>query len=344
VVREGAVSGSSPLLLVVADEVERLLAGAEEELIAIVAEAYRAHGAGRSAVPHSTFLRFPGDDTNRVIALPAYLGSPFEVAGIKWIASFPANVEHGLARASAVLILNSLRTGLAEAVLEGSIISARRTAASAALAAQRLVPEPPRVAGLVGAGSINAEIARFLRVALPSIERFAIHDLDRHRARRLADALEADAGCAAEVAAGLPELAGRCRLVSFATTAIRPHVAELSIFAPGSTILHVSLRDLSAAAILAADNVVDDPDHVCRAETSVHLASRQTGGRGFIRCTLADVLDGRAPARPDRAGVTVFSPFGLGVLDLAVGQFVVRAARGVGAGRTIEGFFPAFTG
>src|SRR5947208_15981695 len=108
------------------------------ECIRIVREAYLAHADGQSVNPDSYFLRFPDKPDCRIIALPAYLGNGFEVAGLKWIASYPANVQRGFPRASAVLVLNNYETGYPFAILESSIISAARTAASDALAAHWL--------------------------------------------------------------------------------------------------------------------------------------------------------------------------------------------------------------
>lgn len=324
------------------DEIEDLLAGRETEILDVVRRAYVAHGRGESSLPHSNFLRFPGNELDRIIALPAFLGDGFSVAGLKWIASFPANVQRGMARASAVLVLNSCETGRPRAILESSLISAKRTAASAAAAAAVLHQgHDPETVGLVGTGVINLEVARFLTTAVPGIRRFLLFDLDRERAGRFARRLRAMLG-EAEVAAA-DDVAAVLRaapLVSFATTAIRPHVGDLSMCRLGATLLHVSLRDLTPEVILACDNVVDDVDHVLRAQTSVHLAEQLTGSRDFIRCTLADVLQGAAPPRRDETSVAVFSPFGLGVLDLAVGKLALDRANGAGLGTVISSFFP----
>ena len=331
---------SNDVLILRGSEVEDLLAGRESEIMDAVGRAYVAHRRGQSSLPHSTFLRFPDDDLNRIIALPAYLGDGFGVAGMKWIASFPGNVKKGFARASAVLILNSAETGLPEAILESSLISARRTAASAALAAQLLRKgKETGSAGLIGTGVINFETARFLSKAIPGLRRLALFDLDRERAGSFAGKLREMLGnFTVDVVDDPRELFRTCPLIAFATTAVKPHVSDLSDCLPGATILHTSLRDLTADVILAADNVVDDADHVSRASTSIHLAEQQTGNRDFIRCTIADLVTGEAPAKKSEDQVTIVSPFGLGVLDLAVGQLARDRARETGRGTIIEGF------
>jgi ornithine cyclodeaminase len=333
------------LLILRGGEIADLLSGRELDVIDAVGRAYLAHARGASSLPHSTFLRFPEDDLNRIIALPAYLGDGgdgFGVAGLKWVASFPGNVKKGLARASAVLILNNAATGLPEAILESSLINARRTAASAALAARELrrgrEGRETADAGLIGTGVINFETARFLLHTVPGLARFHVYDLDRERAESFAARLAQEVSREVRVAEAPEEVLRTCPLVAFATTAVRPHVADLAACPPGATILHTSLRDLTAEVILAADNVVDDPDHVSRAQTSIHLAEQQTGDRGFIRCTLADLLAGTAPPKKDENAVTIFSPFGLGVLDLAVGQLVRDRALETGRGTVIESF------
>ncbi|HEX7312760.1 MAG TPA: 2,3-diaminopropionate biosynthesis protein SbnB [Pyrinomonadaceae bacterium] len=333
------------ILILRGGEVRAALDGRESEIIETVRAAYVAHGAGESALPQSLFLRFPGEGRERIIALPAYLGGGFEVAGVKWVSSFPNNIERGLNRASAVIILNSSETGMPEAILEGSVISAKRTAASAALAARYLHEETGGTTGVVGCGLINAEVVRFLLAARPDANEFVIFDLNAARAHQFAQhCCGLRNGLEVRVASSVEEVLSVASLVSIATTAVTPHLADLSACAPGTTVLHVSLRDLTPEVILSCDNVVDDVDHVCRAQTSVHLAEQLVNSRDFIRCTLADVLAGRAAARRESGGVTVFSPFGLGVLDVAVSKLMCELGARHKFGTVIDSFSPPFWG
>jgi len=323
-----------------AETVSLLLADGDAELIDIVRGAYETHRMGDSSLPHSTFLRFPGQEKNRIIALPAYLGGEFAVAGVKWIASFPANAELGMDRASAVVILNCAQTGRPQAILEGSIISAKRTAASAALAAQRLHGKEVDCLGLIGCGLIGFEIVRFLMSNM-QVRNLVLFDTDMSRAEHFkTKCSNSFAGIEVRIAGSSAEVLGGCLLTALATTAVKPHISDLSAVAPGSTLLHVSLRDLTPEAILRCDNVADDIDHACRAQTSLHLAEQMSGNRAFIRCTLGDILRGDAPARKASDSITVFSPFGLGVLDLAVAKYCLDRAVEQNMATVLESFLP----
>ncbi len=319
--------------------VRDILTGSERDLIEEVRAAYLAHQEGRTVVPHSLFLRFPDQPRDRIIALPAYLGGAEPAAGIKWIASFPGNLGAGLPRASAAMILNSLETGQPEALIEGSLISAKRTAASAALAAT-LLTEAATGVGLVGCGVINLEILRFLAAAFPGLSEVVLYDTEPARAEAFAVQCSATVPTAkVVVAAGRDEAVGRYPLLSIATTATTPHMT-LDAAAPGAVVLHVSLRDLTAATILGSGNVVDDADHVCRESTSLHLAEQETGGRAFIDASIGELIAGTATVRPAPDRPAVFSPFGLGVLDIALARFVRAAAQEQGLGLSTPDFLP----
>ncbi len=332
---------SNDVLIIGAPEVEAALKGREESVLDAVQKAYESHSRGASSLPHSSFLRFPDSDKDRIICLPAYLGGDYQLAGVKWIASMPDNVARGMERASAVMILNDRVTGRPKAVVEGSIISKQRTAASAALASKVLAPGEPRAIGFVGCGPINAAVAQFLAVVWPGVSRFIAFDLDPARAGVFGEALLAlRPGADFKVAGSLQELLSECEMVAFGTTAITPYVDDLDACSDGATILHISLRDLEAEIILSNHNIVDDLDHVNRAATSIHLASEQEGHTDFVHSSLGDILIGKADL-PERDGrKIIFTPFGLGVLDLAVADLVMKTLAEDGGGTLVKSFLP----
>ena len=329
------------VLIIGAAEVEAALEGREESVLETVQKAYETHSRGTSSLPHSSFLRFPDSDKDRIICLPAYLGGDYQLAGVKWIASMPDNVARGMERASAVVILNDRLTGRPKAVIEGPIISKQRTAASAALASKVLAPGEPGAIGFVGCGPINISVAHFLMTVWPNVSRFTAFDLDPARAREFGNAIltrRPDAGFS--VAPSLEQLLSESPMVAFGTTAIKPYISDLDACPAGATILHVSLRDLKVDAILSSHNVVDDLDHVNRAGTSIHLASEQEGNTDFVHSSLGDLLLGNAEL-PERDGrKTIFSPFGLGVLDLAVADLVRDTVAASGGGTLVKSFLP----
>ena len=330
------------LLILRGDEVGSLLAAREVEVVRAVQNAYEAHFHGRTSLPHSTFLTFGDQTPNRIIALPAYLNGNVQIAGIKWISSFTSNHTLGMERASALIVLNSPVTGRPQAIMEGSRISAKRTAASAALAAEYLMKsQAPAVIGIIGCGPIGFETLRFLLAVHRQIARVVIFDIDEDRMRQFRDKWgELEPELEFVSASDVYTVLSSSNVVVLATTASKPYLSDLNECAPGTLILNISWRDLPAETILACDNIVDDVDHVCRAHTSIHLAEQLVGHRRFIRGTLGEVLNHAAPAKSAAHAITIFSPFGLGILDMAVSKMVYDLAVQETKGSYIDSFFP----
>jgi ornithine cyclodeaminase len=194
--------------------------------------------------------------------------------------------------------------------------------------------------GLVGCGVINMEVLRFLKAALPTLEEATVFDLSPERAAEFVrDCARSVPGISLTVARDRDQALAAHGLVAIATTAAEPHM-NLDACRPGATVLHISLRDLTVETILAGQNVVDDASHVCRERTSLHLAEQATGGREFIVASIGEILSRPVAFHRDPDKIAIFSPFGLGILDLALAQFVLAEAVRQGIGVRIEDFLP----
>src|SRR6266498_4284482 len=204
-----------------------------DECIEIVRDAYLAHARGQTVNPDSCFLRFPGKPDCRIIALPAYLGNGFAVAGLKWIASYPANIQRGFPRASAVLVLNSYDTGYPFAILESSIISAARTAASAALAAYWLNGQSRRAhsLGIVGTGFIARYVYDFLVDTGWAIKEVRLYDTSPAEAEKFkSTACRPEHHRSVTVVPHVNELLSSSDLIVCTTVAPVPHINETWLF------------------------------------------------------------------------------------------------------------------
>lgn len=297
-----------------------------------VRDAYLSFEAATTSNPHSHFLRFADFPSSRIIALPARMRTgDRDVAGIKWVASFPGNHEVGLPRASAVVVLNDMATGRPVALLEASQINIARTAASAALVLSALLGESARIAsvGLIGGGPVGQEIVAYVAAAGHELNHLVVHDrLDESATR----AVELLAPNAESVVTGTLQDALECDVVVTATTAAEPYI-DVPPRAK-QVYLNISLRDFSPVALQGAANVVDDIEHCVREYTSPHLTALELGHTDFIVTTIPRLLHGETV---DLARGVVVSPFGLGVLDLAVAATVLERSDAPAA--TVHNFY-----
>ena len=332
------MNGAPTFHVVPGSGVRRAIDENRQKVFEAVENAYRLHSSGKTINPDSYFLRYPDRPSSRIIALPAHIGGPVQKSGIKWISSFPENNAHNLARASAVLILNDGATGYPVACIEAALISSTRTAASAALAAEHISPTPfEGTLTVVGTGVIARSTIEWLFFRGWRFSKVNLFDLDHSGSVQFSNWLSEKYDIQAVIHRRLEKAVTNSSLILFTTTALAPYLDDEKLFGHNPTVLHLSLRDIATNVILASQNLVDDIDHCLKARTSLHLAEMETGNRDFIAGTLVDFLEKKV--EPDQHKPRIFSPFGLGVLDIAVGDLVLEAAKASGDATAFPDFF-----
>lgn len=308
--------------------IRNYLKGREADIVGLIKDTYLLHDRGDTVNPRSYFLRFPEDPQNRIIALPAAVSGQYPMSGIKWISSYPRNIEYNIPRASAVLVVNDAETGFPTACLESSIISATRTSASAILAANMLSVDRsrPKKLSIIGTGLISRYVHKFFQKTGWNFDEILIYDLVKDNSYNYKKMLQERGENNVHVADTQEDAVKAADIIVYATVSGEPHACEPGWFAHNPIILHLSLRDLGVEVIQQSQNIVDDVDHVLQAGTSVLRAVEKAGGNcaEIVDGTLADVITGKI--KPSKDKPIVFSPFGLGVLDLALAGDILRYA------------------
>src|SRR6478752_2059001 len=129
-------------------------------VVDVIERAFRVKADGQVVMPPKVMITWsdePGTEElhGRIMAMPAYVGGDFDVAGLKWIPSVPGNpARNGLPRANALVLLSARETGLPLAVMDGTVVSAMRTGADTGLA--------------VSAASSAEEAVRGAQVVVPA--------------------------------------------------------------------------------------------------------------------------------------------------------------------------------
>jgi alanine dehydrogenase len=242
------------------------------------------------------------------------------LALLKWITSFPGNPARGLPTVTGVVCLSDAENGQPLMLLDARSVTALRTGAVAALAAQRLAKPDAHSVGIIGCGLHGAWTARCL--AAVGYGPGVCHDPDREAAAGLAGELDWDTGSR--------EQALRCDVVCCITPGSEPvvhardlhpgmHLNMLGADGPGKA--EATLEAVSACALFC--------DEWEQASHGGELTGAIEAG-AVTRDQVTDlgaVLSGAARGRPGPAAVTLFDSTGLAIQDLAVAKAALAAWR-----------------
>lgn len=130
-----------------------------------------SHGAQIFFPAEETFPGMPVDGPDRrFMAMPAYLGGDYQMAGCKWYGSNVENKRRGLPRSILMFTLSDKDTGAPLAIMSANLLSAYRTGAIPGVGARYLAREDARVVGIVGPGPMNRTSLESFMAVRPGID------------------------------------------------------------------------------------------------------------------------------------------------------------------------------
>ncbi len=216
--------GSDPPAVIPGDPSDPGLAYADSDLVhrllpypALVEALAAGHRRPEAEVRRVVFSP-PGSD-QVFLALPAW--QPDESIGVKLVTVFPGNLDRGLPSVQAVYVLFDGADGRPRAILDGTALTYRKTAADSALGSRFLSRPDASTLLMVGSGGLAPHLIAAHRAVRPGIERVLVWNRTTDRAEQLAAGIT---GAVVEVVDDLPQAVARADVISTATMAPQPLV------------------------------------------------------------------------------------------------------------------------
>lgn len=267
---------------------------------------------------HIHHIAVPGLEEATALLMPAWIEG--EHYGVKLANIFPSNGSMGLPAVSAAYLLFDGRTGQLQALMDGGTITARRTAATSALAARRLARPNSSTLLVLGAGRIAELLIEAHRAVLP-ISRVLIWARRGEQAEALA------ARCGGEAIAQIETGLAVADIVSAATlsrdplirgAALRPgtHLDLVGAFRP-------TMRETDAEAV-ARSRVFIDTLGGAEAEAGDLIQAKAEGRFEWsdVVANLSELVTGQHPGRQQADEITLFKSVGAAIEDLATARLV----------------------
>jgi ornithine cyclodeaminase len=228
--------------------------------------------------------------------------------------------------------------------MDGTHITASRTAAGSALATRLLARSDSKTVAIIGTGVQARSHARAL-ARDPRLQRMIVAGRDREAAERLANELRPLLGRTIEVADSIESAVGSADVVAAATHANTP-VVRREWLRPGTHVNSVGYNsagegEVDVATVRDALVFVESRASTLAAPPAGAVELNRAISEGaitpdHIRAELGEVVAGTAPGRISSEEITLYKSVGVAVEDAAAAALVLRAAMERGVGTEVE--------
>lgn len=294
--------------------------------------------------PPKSVLRWSEDPNienskGRINFLSAYVGGKIDSLGMKWIGSFPNNrLTSDLPRATALIILNDPNTGIPIAIMEGSIISATRTAAVTGVAMKYLARKDSRVIGIVGAGVLSKAHLLVANEVLDKVDEIKLYNPTRENAVKLKDSIEEITGISVTLTNTAEQAFKDSDIVMTATTTHSP-IVRSEWLKPGMLSIQFAGHEYDFNAIAKADKIVCDDWHGLKHRAIMSPAKMYEQGLltdQDIYANLGEIVSGKKKGRESEKEHIHFATVGMGISDVAIAAMVYQKALSLNIGQRLS--------
>lgn len=315
------------MLLLSDDEISRLIS--MRETIDTVEAAFGEFAKGSVKMPQRSTIMLD-ENSGSISFMPSYIPKARALA-TKIISIYPKNPARGLPTTAAWIIVNDPETGVIEALLDGTYLTAMRTGAVAGVAARHLAPKDSREAAIIGCG-VQGKTQAWAVSETRGIETMRVFDLSRERMDLFSKEMSGKLGIDVMPSDSIAEAVNGADIVVTATTSKDPvvrrewlgervHVSAIGAFYP-------DYRELDTETIRDAKVVVDSREAIMEEAGDILIPiSEGAIGEDHIYAELGDLVLGRKPGRTDEDGLTVFKSVGLAIQDSSVARLVLNKWR-----------------
>ena len=313
------------MLILTNSDLERLVS--MRDAIEAVEEAFGKLAQGLAKMPERTMMTVRG---GCILQMPCHIEG-LGIATTKIVSVYPDNPKRGLPTTPAWIVVNDAETGMVEAILEATYLTALRTGAVTAVAAKYLAPKGSRVAAIIGCGYQGRFQAWALTEAF-RLQTLWAYDISGERLRRFVEEMGERLNVEVLGAGSGAEAVREADIVVTATTSREPVIRrswlgdEVHISAIGS--FQPDHRELDTETIREAKLVVDSREAALKEAGDILIPM----GEGVITedhiyAELGELVLGLKPGRVEGDGLTVFKSVGLAIQDAAVASLALRRWR-----------------
>lgn len=311
-----------------------------DDIINIIEGSFRQYHRGNVLLPEKTSQIFDVETQDRINCMPSTLLED-RVCGVKWVSVFPGNPrKYGISNVSGLIVLSEIEKGYPFAVMDGTLITALRTACMGAIGAKYLARTDSTVYGSIGAGTQARAHFRAIKHVMPGITTCYVASRTKDSENAFIDELarEYEGVTFIPCNSDYSEASRNADIIVTAVSCQSP-LLKADAIKQGAFYCHVGGWEDEYAVPLKAQKIVCDNWNALKHRGSPTIAKLFVQGKikdEDIYANLDELICGEKPGREANDEFIYFNSIGLSFVDIAVAYSLYKKAIGKGYGQKWE--------